>query len=298
MKKSYLVIILALIITLIGVIGFNKNKFSSKFDQLLEVSKGKDSENELSGGFPYNIEFLDYNITINSVRLFEDYALFDYSVKKIDGGYINITDVNITGNVNFKGREFYISPNDVERRWEYSSVRIISTGEIIAKENKDSPANLSFSINARSSDGSYIAKSVSIKEEVYLTDEDYLSLNKKITFDNVDFEIRSFANFEFGSLLYIFVGNKDEEECKRIANQYVIKLISGDYERSFDLEKWVGFTDLAIRKYSSIDSRYDKNSQHDQFYMSRMFYNLNEVDRENIEVYLVNKKTNDEVKII
>ncbi|HGD0554644.1 TPA: hypothetical protein ACG7AS_002518 [Clostridium perfringens] len=291
MKKSYLVIILALIITLIGVIGFNKNKFSSKFDQLLEVSKGKDSENELSGGFPYNIEFLDYNITINSVRLFEDYALFDYSVKKIDGGYINITDVNITGNVNFKGREFYISPNDVERRWEYSSVRIISTGEIIAKENKDSPANLSFSINARSADGSYIAKSVSIKEEVYLTDEDYLSLNKKITFDNVDFEIRSFANFEFGSLLYIFVGNKDEEECKRIANQYVIKLISGDYERSFDLEKWVGFTDLAIRKYSSIDSRYDKNSQHDQFYMSRMFYNLNEVDRENIEVYLVNKKT-------
>ena len=298
MKKSYLVIILALIITLIGVIGFNKNKFSSKFDQLLEVSKGKDSENELSGGFPYNIEFLDYNITINSVRLFEDYALFDYSVKKIDGGYINITDVNITGNVNFKGREFYISPNDVERRWEYSSVLIISTGEIIAKENKDSPANLSFSINARSADGSYIAKSVSIKEEVYLTDEDYLSLNKKITFDNVDFEIRSFANFEFGSLLYIFVGNKDEEECKRIANQYVIKLISGDYERSFDLEKWVGFTDLAIRKYSSIDSRYDKNSQHDQFYMSRMFYNLNEVDRENIEVYLVNKKTNDEVKII
>ena len=298
MKKSYLVIILALIITLIGVIGFNKNKFSSKFDQLLEVSKGKDSENELSGGFPYNIEFLDYNITINSVRLFEDYALFDYSVKKIDGGYINITDVNITGNVNFKGREFYISPNDVERRWEYSSVRIISTGQIIAKENKDSPANLSFSINARSADGSYIAKSVSIKEEVYLTDEDYLSLNKKITFDNVDFEIRSFANFEFGSLLYIFVGNKDEEECKRIANQYVIKLISGDYERSFDLEKWVGFTDLAIRKYSSIDSRYDKNSQHDQFYMSRMFYNLNEVDRENIEVYLVNKKTNDEVKII
>ena len=81
--------------------------------------------------------------------------------------------------MNFKGREFYISSNDVERRWEYSSVRIISTGEIIAKENKDSPANLSFSINARSADGSYISKSVSIKEEVYLTDEDYLSLNKK-----------------------------------------------------------------------------------------------------------------------
>lgn len=293
-----LAIALILIVISIGIINLNGKKNVSKLDQILEYQRAEKKKNEISGGFPYNIEFLDYNITINSVKVFEDYALFDYSVKKIDGGYINTTDVNITGNVDFKGIEFYISSNDVERRWEYSTVRIISTGEIIAKQNKDSPANLSFSINARSADGSYIAKDVSIKEEVYLTNEDYLSLNKKINFDNIDFEIRSLANFEFGSLMYIFVGNKDEEECKRIANQYVIKLISGDYEKSFDLEKWVGFTDLAIRKYSSIDSRYDKNSQHDQFYMSRMFYNLNEVDRENIEIYLVNKLNNEEIKII
>ncbi len=158
----------------------NQRKKTSKFEKFLEANRKLEKENELSGGFPYTLEFLDYNITINSVKVFEDYALFDYSVKKIDGGYINLTDVNITGNVNFKGREFYISSNDVERRWEYSTVRIISTGEIIAKENTDSPANLSFSINARSADGSYIAKDVSIKEEVYLTEEDYLSLNKKL----------------------------------------------------------------------------------------------------------------------
>ena len=305
MKSKKLIVYSLIGIVLFSIvifIGFKlkdeSNKKTSNFEKILEVNRKLEKENELSGGFPYTLEFLDYNITINSVKVFEDYALFDYSVKKIDGGYINTTDVNITGNVNFKGREFYISPNDVERRWEYSSVRIISTGEIIAKENKDSPANLSFSINARSADGSYIAKSVSIKEEVYLTDEDYLSLNKKITFDNVDFEIRSLSNFEFGSLLYIFVGNKDEEECKRIANQYSVKLISGDYERSFDLEKWVGFTELAIRKYSSIDERYNKDSKHDQFYMSRMFYNLNEVNREDMEVYLINNRTKEEIRII
>ncbi len=185
--KSKRVIVYSLIgivlFSIVIFIGFKlkdeSNKKTSNFEKILEVNRKLEKENELSGGFPYTLEFLDYNITINSVKVFEDYALFDYSVKKIDGGYINSTDVNITGNVNFKGREFYISSNDVERRWEYSSVRIISTGQIIAKENKDSPANLSFSINARSADGSYIAKSVSIKEEVYLTDEDYLSLNKK-----------------------------------------------------------------------------------------------------------------------
>ena len=246
--KSKRVIVYSLIgivlFSIVIFIGFKlkdeSNKKTSNFEKILEVNRKLEKENELSGGFPYTLEFLDYNITINSVKVFEDYALFDYSVKKIDGGYINSTDVNITGNV----------------------------------------------------------KSVSIKEEVYLTDEDYLSLNKKITFDNVDFEIRSLSNFEFGSLLYIFVGNKDEEECKRIANQYSVKLISGDYERSFDLEKWVGFTELAIRKYSSIDERYNKDSKHDQFYMSRMFYNLNEVHRDNMEVYLINNRTKEEIRII
>lgn len=249
-KISYLAIILIMILFIsLGLLGTNKTIVLNTFNQILE--NNKENENELSGGFPYTIDFLDYNITINSVKVFEDYALFDYSVKKIDGGYINTTDVNITGNVNFKGKEFYISSNDVERRWEYSSVRIISTGEIIAKENKDSPANLSFSINARSDDRSYLSKHVSIKEEVYLTDEDYVSFNKKINFDNIDFEIRSLANFEFGSLMYIFVGNKNEEDCKRIASEYGIKLKSEDYEETFDLEKWVGFTDIAIKKYSS-----------------------------------------------
>ena len=97
---------------------------------------------------------------------------------------------------------------------------------------------------------------------------------------------------------YCIVGNKDEEECKRIANQYSVKLISGNYERSFDLEKWIGFTELAIRKYSSIDERYNKDSKHDQFYMSRMFYNLNEVNREDMEVYLINNRTKEEIRII
>ena len=77
----------------------------SNFEKILEVNRKLEKENELSGGFPYTLEFLDYNITINSVKVFEDYALFDYSVKKIDGGYINSTDVNITGNV-LKGENF------------------------------------------------------------------------------------------------------------------------------------------------------------------------------------------------
>ncbi|MGG5461051.1 hypothetical protein [Clostridium sp. B9] len=304
MKKVIKIILFGLI----GVLIFSlvifmvfkvKNNVVNKLSVLEKIFVGSgEDENELSGGFPYNVEFLDYNIIINSVKVFEDYALFDYSVEKIDGGYVNTTDVNITGRVDFEGIEFYIAPNEVKRTWEYSSVRSISTGEIIAKQNKDSPAKLSFLINARSKDGSYISKDVSIKEEVYVTDEDYLSLNKKVEFNDVSFEIRSLANFEFGSLMYIFVGNKDEEECKRIARQYDIKLVSGDYEKSFDLEKWVGFSELAIRKYSSIDDRYDENSQNDQFFMSRMFYDLDDVDRENMKIYIINKETGEEIRVI
>ena len=110
--KSKRVIVYSLIgivlFSIVIFIGFKlkdeSNKKTSNFEKILEVNRKLEKENELSWGFPYTLEFLDYNITINSVKVFEDYALFDYSVKKIDGGYINSTDVNITGNVNFKGR--------------------------------------------------------------------------------------------------------------------------------------------------------------------------------------------------
>ena len=32
--------------------------------------------------------------------------------------------------------------------------------------------------------------------------------------------------------------------------------------------------------------------------MSRMFYNLNEVNREDMEVYLINNRTKEEIRII
>ena len=94
MKSKKLIVYSLIGIVLFSIvifIGFKlkdeSNKKTSNFEKILEVNRKLEKENELSGGFPYTLEFLDYNITINSVKVFEDYALFDYSVKKIDGGY-------------------------------------------------------------------------------------------------------------------------------------------------------------------------------------------------------------------
>ena len=52
-----------------------------------------------------------------------------------------------------------------------------------------------------------------------------------------------------------------------------------------------------IKRYSNIDPSYDKNSQYDQFYMGKIFYNQKEVNKDNVKIYLRNKETNEEVRI-
>ena len=81
--KSKRVIVYSLIgivlFSIVIFIGFKlkdeSNKKTSNFEKILEVNRKLEKENELSGGFPYTLEFLDYNITINSVKVFEDYAI-------------------------------------------------------------------------------------------------------------------------------------------------------------------------------------------------------------------------------
>ena len=65
----------------------------------------------------------------------------------------------------------------------------------------------------------------------------------------------------------------------------------------YDLEKWVGFYEQVIKRYSNIDPSYNANSQYDQFYMGKIFYNPKEVNKDNVKIYLINKETNEEVRM-
>lgn len=255
--------------------------------------------------FPYSTEIDNYKVEINKPRLFDHYVIFDYNVETKDGSPIEEGNFNITGSVKFPHKAYFISSDNILNEINNNKMHIVDVGIIVARENYDLYVkNPEFLVNAKakgSSKSKYEEKRIDKRIEtegiIYPTKENYNVINKILKLDNIDFNILSLGNFDFGSFIPIFVGNISHEQSEEISNKYAIRIKSGNLNQIYNLEKWAGFYEKAIKNYSKIDSKYNKNSEYDQFYMVKILYNPNEVSRDNMEIYLINKNTNEEVKI-
>lgn len=276
-------------------------KMSGKRFNTTKIEETKEVETQ----FPYNVEFDNYKVQINKPKLFNHYVLFDYNVETKDGSPIEEGDFNITGSVKFPDKAYFISSDNILNEINNNKMHIVDVGIIVARENYDLYVkNPSFLVNARekgSSKSIYeekrIDKRIETKGVIYPDKENYREINKTFKLDNIEFNILSLGNFDFGSFIPIFVGNISHEKSEEITNKYAIRIKSGNLNQIYNLEKWAGFYEKAIKNYSKIDPKYNENSEYDQFYMAKLLYNPNEVSRDNIEIYLINKNTNEEVKI-
>ncbi|ELC8453391.1 hypothetical protein LI034_15660 [Clostridium perfringens] len=298
-KLSPIIIVLSVMLLLSAI--FLCFKMSGK---RLSSIKTEDTE-VLETKFPYSIEIDNYKVEINEPKLFDHYVLFDYNVETKDGSPIEEGDFNITGSVNFPDKAYFTSADEILTKIRNNSMHITNVGIIVARENYNLYVkNPDFLISARVK-----GSSKSVKEEkridkrvetngiIYPTKENYKEINKIFKLDNIDFNVLSLGDFDFGSFIPIFVENTSEAERDEVIENYYIRVKSGEFQKNYNLDKWIGFYDGPIKDYSKIDSSYDKNSKYDQFYMAKLLYNPNEVNKDNMEIYLVNKNTNEEVKI-
>lgn len=255
--------------------------------------------------FPYSIEIDNYKVEINKPKLFNHYVLFDYNVETKDGSPIEKEDFYITGGVKFPDKTYFTSPDEILTEINNNRMHIINVGIIVSRENYGLYVkNPDFLISAREKgsskliyDEKRIDKRIETNAVIYPAKENYKEINKIFKLDNIDFKILSIGDFNFGRLIPIYIGNISDIEGSEISKNYYIRVKSGKFQKNYSLDKWIGFYDGPIKDYSKIDSSYDKNSKYDQFYMAKLFYNPNEVNKDNMEIYLVNKNTNEEVKI-
>lgn len=255
--------------------------------------------------FPYNTEFDNYNIEIKKPKVVNHYILFDYTVSTKENSPIEMEDFYITGSPSFPDIAYFISSQNVLTKVENNKMRIVDAGIIVARKDYDKYVNnFDFLVNARekgSSKDPFKEKRVdtTIKMEgvVYPDKENYKELKKTFKLDDINFEVLSIGNFDFGTFIPIFVGNISNEKSKEIENKYALRVEGENINAMYDLEKWVGFYEQVIKRYSNIDQRYNANSQYDQFYMGKIFYNPKEVNKDNVKIYLINKETNEEVRI-
>ena len=255
--------------------------------------------------FPYNTEFDNYNIEIKKPKLVNHYILFDYTISTKDNSPIEEDDFHITGSPSFPDTAYFVSAHDILRKVENNKMRIVNVGIIVARKDYDKYVNnFDFLVSAREKGSSKnlfeekrVDTTIKIDGVVYPDKENYKEIKKTFKLDDIDFEVLSIGDFDFGSCIPIFVGNISEEKGKEIENKYALRVEGENINAIYDLEKWVGFYEQVIKRYSNIDPSYNANSQYDQFYMGKIFYNPKEVNKENVKIYLINKETNEEVRI-
>ena len=255
--------------------------------------------------FPYNTEFDNYNIEIKKPKLVNHYILFDYTISTKDNSPIEEDDFHITGSSSFPDTAYFVSAHDILRKVENNKMRIVNVGIIVARKDYDKYVNnFDFLVSAREKGSSKnlfeekrVDTTIKIDGVVYPDKENYKEIKKTFKLGGIDFEVLSIGDFDFGSCIPIFVGNRSEEKGKEIANKYALRIEGENINAMYNLEKWVGFYEQVIKRYSNIDTSYDKNSQYDQFYMGKIFYNPKEVNKDNVKIYLRNKETNEEVRI-
>lgn len=255
--------------------------------------------------FPYNTEFDNYNIEIKKPKVVNHYILFDYTISTKDNSPIEEDDFHITGSPSFPDTAYFVSAHDILRKVENNKMRIVNVGIIVARKDYDKYVNnFDFLVSAREKGSSKnlfeekrVDTTIKVDEVVYPDKENYKEIKKTFKLDDIDFEVLSIGDFDFGSCIPIFVGNISEEKGKEIENKYVLRVEGENINAIYDLEKWVGFYEQVIKRYSNIDPSYNVNSQYDQFYMGKIFYNPKEVNKDNVKIYLINKETNEEVRI-
>ncbi|EGT4137811.1 hypothetical protein EQZ09_08385 [Clostridium perfringens] len=255
--------------------------------------------------FPYNTEFDNYNIEIKKPKVVNHYILFDYTISTKDNSPIEEDDFHITGSPSFPDTAYFVSAHDILRKVENNKMRIVNVGIIVARKDYDKYVNnFDFLVSAREKGSSKnlfeekrVDTTIKVDGVVYPDKENYKEIKKTFKLDGIDFEVLSIGNFDFGTFIPIFVGNISNEKSKEIENKYALRVEGENINAIYDLEKWVGFYEQVIKRYSNIDPRYNANSQYDQFYMGKIFYNPKEVNKENVKIYLINKETNEEARI-
>ena len=255
--------------------------------------------------FPYNTEFDNYNIEIKKPKVVNHYILFDYTISTKDNSSIEEDDFHITGSPSFPDTAYFVSAHDILRKVENNKMRIVNVGIIVARKDYDKYVNnFDFLVSAREKGSSKnlfeekrVDTTIKVDGVVYPDKENYKEIKKTFKLDGIDFEVLSIGDFDFGSCIPIFVGHISEEKGKEIENKYALRVEGENINAICDLEKWVGFYEQVIKRYSNIDPSYNANSQYDQFYMGKIFYNPKEVNKDNVKIYLINKETNEEVRI-
>ncbi|HHD2718608.1 TPA: hypothetical protein ACOTHS_002225 [Clostridium perfringens] len=244
--------------------------------------------------FPYEFEVDNYNIEIEYSKLYDNYLLTKYKIRRKDGSYIGENEANLSTFINTYDSAFALGPHIISSKVIDNKIKEeISIDFVAAIEKPLEKVKIRHALA-----GKYIDGTKEIKKEgvVNLSNENYTRLNKKIKIDDINLTVSNLGNFEFGSILNLFTENLEDEEVENFHENYSIKLKSNDFSKIYEIKQMMVLDGKAVDAVIEWN-KINKDTKLVEFFVVDLLYDVDSIDFNNFELFVVNKNTNEETKI-
>lgn len=244
--------------------------------------------------FPYEFELDNYNIEIEYSKLYDNYLLTKYKIWRKDGSYIGENEANLATFINTYHSAFALGPHIISSKVIDNKIKEeISIDFVAAIEKPLEKVKIRYALA-----GKYIDGTKEIKKEgvVNLSNENYTLLNKKIKIDHINLTVSNLGNFEFGSILNLFTENLENEEAENFHENYSIKLKSNDFSKIYEIKQMMILRGKAAEEVIKWN-KLNKDTKLIEFFIVDLLYDVDSIDFNNFELFVVNKNTNEETKI-
>lgn len=244
--------------------------------------------------FPYEFEIDNYNIEIEYVKLYDNYLLTKHKIRKKDGSYIQENEANLSTFINNYDSAYSLGPYIISSKIIDNKIKEeISIDFVGAIEKPLEKASIIHKLA-----GKYINGTEEIKKEgiINLSNDNYTRLNKKIKIDDINLTISNLGNFEFGSILNLFTENLKNEEVENFHENYNIKLKSNDFSKIYEIKQIMVLDGKAVDDVIEWN-KINKDTKLVEFFIVDLLYDVDSIDFNNFEIFVINKNTNAETKI-
>ncbi|MBU3210686.1 hypothetical protein [Clostridium algidicarnis] len=248
----------------------------------------KVSETEPSN-FPLTKEVGNYIFDIEYTKYFGNYLLTKYYITTKDGS--NIEDGNVflsAATQNDNVVELSFGPQEISsKKIANDKLEVVQKYIIAGRKERSDQIKIEYLLT-----GDIKFK---LSSPLNKSTNGYEYIHKKISLDGLDFTIESLGNFEFGSLIDFYIEDTKNSDTYDIREKYNLKLISGNYINAYELKALIAFPPKELGELEDYD--YNKDSKYVQFYAGNLLYNPEDVDINNMQIYLVDKETQNETLI-
>ncbi|WP_029451841.1 hypothetical protein [Clostridium algidicarnis] len=242
--------------------------------------------------FPLTKEVGNYIIDIEYTKYFGNYLLTKYYITTKDGSNIEGKEFSLTAATqNNNGIKFGAGPQHISsKEVSKDKLEVIQRFLIVGRKGKSNSIKIQYLLTGDIK--------FELSNSLNKTTNGYEYIHKKISLDGLDFTIESLGNFEFGSLIDFYIEDTKNSDTYDIREKYNLKLISGNYINAYELKTFLGYRNNEVKQLSELeDYDYNKDSKHIVFCTGNLLYNPEDVDINNMQIYLVDKETQNETLI-